>query len=306
MSEQRLFLHLILLCLGLLLPLSGILLFRQTTLAILSDLRLPRILHYVALGALGVSLYLSPRGNIPELGSYLPTFLLFVLCLTYAAVFAIVTNNLEDLETDKISNPLRPLVQGRVQPRPYLYAGYFCQLVALLAASAHSLRLFIGISAISLGYFLYSCEPFRLKKIPFLAKALIGFNSFFISITGYVLYGGNYRDFPLGWAFFILIPLSLAANFVDLKDVEGDRKMGVKTLPVIWGYEKARYFIAGSTLVSYLTGAFLLGHPWTYVLSLCAAAVHIYLLFVHPYNEKPIFVVYVGSLLALSVILLVC
>lgn len=306
MCEQELFLLLVLLFLAFLFPLVGILFFRQTTLAILSDLRLPRILHYVALGALGLSLYLRQTGRVLNLGTYLLVFLLFILCLIYAAVFAIVTNNIEDLETDEISNPLRPLVQGRVELRPYLYAGIFCQIVALLAASAHSLRLFIGIFAISLGYFLYSCQPFRLKKIPFLAKALIGFNSFCISITGYVLYGGNYREFPLEWAFFILIPLSLAANFVDLKDVEGDRKMGVKTLPVMWGYEKARYFIAASTLLSYLTGAILLGHSWAYLLSISAAAVHIFLLFAHPYNEKPIFAVYVGSLLALSVILLVC
>lgn len=272
---------------------------------ILGDLRIPRILHYVALAGLGMALHLrmvDDWGSVLQSG-LLPVFLLFIVALAYAAVFAIVTNNIEDLEADRISNPERPLVGNRVPKDSYYRAGVFCQGYALLLGILVQKEMFFGVLAISVGYYIYSCPPFRLKRFPFLAKGIIGFNSLAVALCGFVLAGGQLFQFPAIWIFYIVVPLSLAANFVDLKDTVGDGHTGVRTLPVLWGERKARFFIACCTVFAYGMAGFLLSIVWVYPLLLAVTVAHIWLLYRKPYDEKPIFLVYVTALLSLDVCL---
>jgi 4-hydroxybenzoate polyprenyltransferase len=231
-------------------------------------------------------------------------FLSFFICLIYAAIFAIVTNNIEDLEADRISNPDRPLVKRSIDPKSYFRAGVISLLIALGIAAFTDPRILAGISAISLGYFIYSCRPFRLKRIPFLSKFIIGLNSLVVALAGFALAGGMIPDFPLLWAFYILVPLALSANFIDLKDTEGDRATGIKTLPVIFGENRARQLIAVFTCCSYVMAALLLNVLWMYPLVLGTCAVHLWLLFRKPYREKPVFFTYLLAIFALNVLLL--
>lgn len=271
---------------------------------ICKDLRFLRILHYVALTLLGVVLYFDKESiHLLFSTAYPLKLVLFVVALVYAAIFAIISNNFEDLETDKISNTSRPLVQNTVNKDLYWKAGLFCQVFAFILSGVVQMEMFISIALISLGYYVYSCRPFRLKKIPFLAKLLIGFNSLVVAVAGFVLVGGKAADFPMIWIFYILVPLSLSANFVDLKDIEGDRAMNVRTLPVLWGAQKARFFIAFMTFVAYLIPCVLLQIWWVYPLTLFMLASHIYFLYAQPYHEKPVFLVYVSSIFGLNMFL---
>ena len=294
----------LLLGMAFLMPVLALILFPGLTKEILKDLRLLRILHYVALACLGGALYLR---NLPE-----PDWIslvaagyklgIFSLCLAYAAVFAIVTNNFSDLEADRISNPNRPLVQKRVNPRAYFLAAVFCEIFALGLALYIQKEMFWGVLAVSVGYFLYSCKPFRLKKIPILSKAIIGLNSWMVTLCGFSLAGGDVMDFPLIWSVFILVPLAFSANFVDLKDVEGDRQTGVATLPVIMGIKRAKLLIAAFTVMAYLMAGFLLQNLGLALLSLSLGCVHVFFLFRKPYREKPIFLIYVSGLFVLALL----
>lgn len=287
---------------GLLFPLVYLAVWPRLSVPVLKDLRLPRILHYVSLASIGGALHLR---TVDRLTTWLRSetvwlMPVFIVCLAWAAVFAIVTNNLADVETDRISNPGRPLVTGAVRKRPYLLAGIHCLFVAMgLSFLAHPL---MGgcITAISFIYFVYSCPPLRLKRIPIVSKLLIGLNSLLVAVAGFALTGGEAQDFPLWWALFILIPLSLAANFVDLKDTAGDRAAQVATLPVLLGEQRARHFIAGCTLSAYVTGAWLLQLAWLWPLSLGMAAAHLWFLYRQPYDERPVFLVYVSSLFGIA------
>ena len=272
---------------------------------IIRDLRVLRILHYVALAGLGVALYLRPSDDLflyftPH---SILVLLIFIVALVYAAVFAIVTNNIADLEADRISNPERPLVSGRVTVTPYYRAGLFCQVYALLLAGLVRKEMFFGILAISAGYFIYSCPPFRWKRFPFIAKLMIGLNSLAVAVCGFVLAGGELRMFPALWVFYILVPLSLAANFVDLKDTAGDGQTGVMSLPVLWGERRARFFIVCCTVFAYAMAGYLLHIIWLYPLLLLLTVAHIWFLYRKPYQEKPVFLVYVTALFGLDIFL---
>lgn len=40
-------------------------------------------------------------------------------------------------------------------------------------------------------------------------------------------------------------------NIIDIKDVEGDRKAGIKTLPVVFGLKRAKIFTGIFILIAY-------------------------------------------------------
>lgn len=275
--------------------------------AIINDIRALRILHYMILTILGSVLFWKEQSHlqVPLSVEIIFSHVLFFLALTYAAIFAIVTNNIEDLETDKISNPNRPLIAMAISKTTYLRAGIICLVIALVSSLINGYKSLLGILCISLGYFIYSCKPFRLKRFLFLAKFIIGINSWVAAVCGYLLMGGNLENFPVSWSIFILFPLALAANFIDLKDTEGDRKMNVKTLPVVFGEQKAKYAIAIFTIAAYLMAGILLHQLWMYLLVVFACGVHIYFLLKTPYNEKPVFLMYINSLVALIILLLI-
>ena len=290
---------------GMLFPLLAFAVWPSVTRALLGDMRVPRIVHYIALAGLGAALWLRIDGHQASLliAEFWLRMGLLVICLSYAAIFAIVTNNLADLQADRISNPHRPLVSGIVDARVYLRAGIVCECVALGLAYAADARMGAGILAISVGYFIYSCRPLRLKRIPIVSKLLIGINSLCVAVCGYALSGGFWLDFPNIWAFFILVPLSLSANFVDLKDTAGDQAQGVATLPVLLGEANARHLIAAATFATYLMGAILLDLSWAYPLNVVMAGLHVYFLYRKPYDERWVFLILIGALGGLDLFL---
>lgn len=284
----------------------GLTFFRPMTIAILRDLRFARLLHFIALATLGASLLLreaSTPGKTPWLDLAL-RFTLFCIALVYVAVFAIVTNNIEDLETDRITNRDRPLVRGDVAARPYFFAGAACLGFGLALGWLTQPAIFWALGGVSAVYVTYSCRPLRLKRIPILAKLLFGVNALLIAVCGYTMAGGEPRLFPVAWAVYLLVPLSLAANFVDLKDTEGDRQMGVLTLPVLLGEPRARLVIAAATFLTYAMAAVLLDVAWFYPVIAVLALLHIYFVMRQPYREVFVFLVYLSGMFALSLVLI--
>ena len=254
------------------------------------DLRLERIIHYFVLYLFGFVLYNDRLELLAEtpVETLLQTAL-YAVVLVYSALFAIASNNREDLEIDRITNTNRPLVRKTVDPQLYIRVSRISLVLSLLIAALAGMELLITIAGISLIYFLYSCRPFKLKRYVFLAKFLIGINSLLSAVCGFYVAGGAVSDFPVFWLVFILVPVSLLANFVDLKDTEGDQAAGIRTLPVLYGETFTRYFIAVCALIAYVMVGCYFGSLWIALLLTGTCGVHFYLLFRKPYREKALF-----------------
>lgn len=291
-----------LLAIVLILPIVFVVLSPKLGIPILQDIRLPRIIYFIALSGLGAALFLRHPVHFPFL--FQPELwlkgALWTVSLIYAAIFAIVTNNLADIQADRISNPNRPLITGAVKRGPYLFAGICSLMIALIVAFGSSVYAGFGITGISLGYFLYSCPPVRLKRIPILSKLIIGLNSLAVTMTGWVLVGGTWNTFPLAWIIFILGPLSLTANFIDLKDTEGDRAAGIATLPVLLGESIARHLIAAATILTYGMAGLLLNVWFVYPLGAICLMLQLFFLYRKPYAEKWVFLMLILALFGLD------
>jgi 4-hydroxybenzoate polyprenyltransferase len=271
--------------------------------AIVRDLRPLRILHYVVLFVLGYVLYRSTNRQYMALDHRVLYFVVVPLCLTGAALHAIVTNNLEDLAIDRISNPDRPHVRGDIPRTTYRAIGAWALAFSLATAAAvgYWCLLLVGITAGC--YFLYSATPFRLKRVPILSKLLIGTSSLAAAVLGFTAFGGNPLAFPAGYAFYFLVPFTLAANVLDLKDEAGDRSAGIRTLPVIVGGGAARIIIAISILGCYLCLYLILGRRLLAIPMAALCAVHVFTVVRRRYQEHWVLAAYLIGMIALVTVL---
>jgi len=125
--------------------------------------------------------------------------------------------------------------------------------LALFYAGVVNFPTFFIISLFIGNYFLYSAPPLRIKRIPFFSKLLISLNSLILIILGFFIITGSIINFPWEITIVFLIGATAVANFIDIKDYEGDKKVGVKTLPVILGIRKAKFLISLFFILTYLS-----------------------------------------------------
>ena len=155
-----------------------------------------------------------------------------------------VVNDWYDRDVDAINEPNRPIPSGRIPGRWGLYLSLIWTLLSLLLA------LTLGpwvLAATLVGLILawtYSAPPLRLKQNGWFGNAAVGFSYESLAwITGAaVMLGGAMPD----WRILILAFLyGLGAHGImtlnDFKAIEGDKQMGVRSLPVQLGVRGAAW-----------------------------------------------------------------
>jgi len=266
--------------------------------ALSRDLRFNRILHYELMPFLGF-FFALPHSHVRMTLTGLMEFGCLLVAIFFAGLFSLITNNLADIGTDRISNPGRPSVTGVIERTAYRRIAWISLAAALLYASAAGSVIFLFVSVFMAGYFLYSMPPLRLKRVPFFSKGLIAMNSIVLMLAGFSLAGFDPRTFPshLGW--FLFIAMTACINFIDIKDYEGDRAEGIRTLPVLLGVRISKWLFGIFFVVSYTLAPGYFGipevTPWAVLFGVLLFAAMV----APGYNEKRVFAVYLTSLLIL-------
>jgi chlorophyll synthase len=159
------------------------------------------------------------------------------VCATSQAV-----NDWFDRHVDAINEPQRPIPSGRIPGRWGLYLAIAWTLVSLLVASALGPW---GFGAAVVGLLLawaYSAPPLRLKANGWWGNAACGFSYEGIAwATGAaVMAGGQMPDArSLSLAALYSVGTHGIMTLNDFKAIEGDRQMGVRSLPVQLGVQRA-------------------------------------------------------------------
>ncbi|MFA5997195.1 MAG: UbiA family prenyltransferase [Candidatus Paceibacterota bacterium] len=262
---------------------------KKTALAVLGNIRTTRI--FLCLSLLGMG-SLSAYSRFPIMFTWVDWLSFTVLSLSWfsACMFATHVNDLADIEIDKISNPDRPLPRGAVTVREMHEISYVWLLLSLIGAYIVGYFAFFMSAIFISAYYLYSAPPFRLKQVPLFSSFLISiavlatvFAGFFFVSSGKII-----TEFPVSYAIGILIIFTLGVNIRDIKDVEGDRKAGIKTLPVIFG--KYGNEVVGFLLaLSFILAPFFLPFFTTYSIALPTAIIGYWLCVRKPYKERYIF-----------------
>ncbi|MEE4276905.1 MAG: chlorophyll synthase ChlG [Halieaceae bacterium] len=153
-----------------------------------------------------------------------------------------IVNDWFDRHVDAINEPYRPIPSGRVPGRWGLYYAVAWSLLGLafsallgpwvVAATAVGLALAWG----------YSAPPFRFKQNGWYGNAAVGLSYEGLAwVTGAaVLMGGALPPAPILW---LALLYSLGAHGImtlnDFKSIDGDREIGIKSLPAQLGADRA-------------------------------------------------------------------
>jgi chlorophyll synthase len=153
-----------------------------------------------------------------------------------------VVNDWFDRHVDAINEPQRPIPSGRVPGRWGLYFAIVWSLLALLVGYLLGPWVF---GATLLGMLLawaYSAPPTRLKLNGWWGNAAVGFSYEGLAwVTGAaVMIGGAMPDSRI---LMLAVLYSIGAHGImtlnDFKAIEGDRRLGVRSLPVQLGPQRA-------------------------------------------------------------------
>jgi 4-hydroxybenzoate polyprenyltransferase len=282
---------------------------RAFIIPILKDGRYLRLLHYLGMFIFGFVLAQATSFKpfaINTVSFFHGIFL--TLAIVFAWWFSVGTNNLADRDIDQIANPDRPTINNAVpEPIYRLFMKAFLALSFLYAGSVGFESLFLIMVFVG-NYYLYSMPPLRLKCVPFFSKILITVNCFALLVLGYVYYiksAGTFFNLYAseGVLIFILLAFTATINFIDLKDYEGDKGAGIKTLPVILGLEKSKMVIGFFFLLAYFATPIIFSNNMLFIPAIAAGSLQYYFINRREYDERPVFVLYLFSIYSLALLI---
>jgi chlorophyll synthase len=148
-------------------------------------------------------------------------------------------NDWFDRHVDAINEPDRPIPSGRVPGRSGLYIAIVWTGVSLLVAAALGpWVLAAGVVGLSLAW-AYSAPPLRLKLNGWLGNSAVGLCYEGLPwFTGAAALLGRLPDGRITWLAFLYSVGAFGIMVLnDFKSEEGDRKLGINTLPVQLGVD---------------------------------------------------------------------
>eukprot|EP00850_Spirogloea_muscicola_P010240 SM000059S18717 [mRNA] locus=s59:634475:638772:+ [translate_table: standard] len=183
-------------------------------------------------------------------------------------------NDWYDKEIDAINEPYRPIPSGRIteaqaqqvvqQILVLLFAGLAVSYGLDLWAGHETPTLF-ALSLMGAGIaYIYSAPPLKLKQSGWAGNYALG--SSYISLpwwAGQALFGHLELDVIILTLLYSTAGLGIAI-VNDFKSIEGDRKMGLNSLPVAFGVDKAKWICVGTIDLTQLSVAaylFVSGQP---------------------------------------------
>lgn len=161
-------------------------------------------------------------------------------------------NDFYDLSIDRSTNPGRPLVTGEVSGMEVVLLGTLMYFLSTVLALLHGDLVFtiVVFAALILG-FQYSAPPLRLRRHGITGALTIGAGISLAFLAGITSLGSVTLEGTMIALLFGLLAFT-ASSLKDFKDVQGDEKAGVKTLPVILGAAPAMRVIMLGMAASYL------------------------------------------------------
>lgn len=263
---------------------------KEKFIATIKNARPERINFYTASLFCGIAFaYINLAGNMPTILDIFGVICLFV-AWTALWMHAVHLNDIYDLEIDKISNKERPLVNNTLTTAEMADIGKIWLGIGLIGSwCAGFYPFFMALVYIACSY-VYSVPPLRLRRLPLIPSFLIGVACLSTILAGYFFISTNkeVQSFPVFLSIGIVVMVTLAINFKDVKDIEGDKVNGIMTIPTLFPKYGVQ-IVAGLFAISILLVPFFLNFYLLYIISLPCAIVGYKLITKKPYLEKYIF-----------------
>jgi len=192
-----------------------------------------------------------------------------LLCMTMSGPFLTgytqTINDWYDREIDAINEPYRPIPSGAIsenevkaQIAVLLLGGWACALkLDQWCEHDFPVVLFLAVFGSWISY-IYSAPPLKLKAEGW--KGCYALGSSYIALpwwAGMAVFGKLTPDVMFLTVLYSIAGLGIAI-VNDFKSIEGDRKLGLQSLPVAFGVEKAKWLTVSTIDITQLFVAFYL------------------------------------------------
>jgi len=224
---------------------------------VLRLLRFPNLLVVAATQLLVYYRVVLPAFSQEGIASVLPTWKLAELIIVTLLITAsgYLINDIQDVKTDNINRPgTNPVQRLGIETVMWFYA--VCILVGFMVSQLLAYRLgekdLLWIFPLAVG--MLSIYSVGMKRIPVLGNLLVA--AYCAGVPGVILLaerkgvrqliatnpdlGANVLRVCLLFMIFAFVATLLRELVKDLEDIRGDREVGRRTIPVMWGISLSR------------------------------------------------------------------
>ncbi|MCK5367557.1 MAG: geranylgeranylglycerol-phosphate geranylgeranyltransferase [Cyclobacteriaceae bacterium] len=156
-----------------------------------------------------------------------------------------IINDYYDIKIDYINKPDKVVVGKLIKRRIVLASHWLLNLVGI--GIGFYLNLYIGILNLFAGFLLWLYSN-QLKRLPFVGNLVIAFLTA-LSILVVAVYYHKNVSLLFCYAVFAFSINLIREIIKDMEDLRGDMRFGSKTLPIVWGLRKTKYFLYGLILI---------------------------------------------------------
>jgi len=239
-------------------------LYRKQFLAFIKNSRPVQIIYHQGLFMAGMGLGIFFTDFTWEFTIF--NFFSFVavsIAIACAWLASVVVNDIYDKKIDNITNQDRPLVLGIFSQENYIGVGFVMFFVSILFSAMVNPKVGFILIAYQFLASLYSAWPLRLKRFLGVASLVSALASLLVLFSGFVLVSPleDITQIPSRIIWLIGISLIFCLPIKDLKDIEGDKLDGVKTVPVVFGEYWGKVIIGGGIFASYIASSVFLNEP---------------------------------------------
>jgi chlorophyll/bacteriochlorophyll a synthase len=180
--------------------------------------------------------------GVPILANWYIALAGIVLAGPLVCAMSQAINDWYDRDVDAINEPHRPIPSGRIPGKWGLYIAGIWSVLSLLVAATLGTWVFVATVAGLFFAWAYSAPPLRLKRNGWLGNAACGFSYESLAwITGAAAMLGGALPSPQILALALLYGAGAHGIMTlnDFKAIKGDSEMGIRSLPVMLGPDRA-------------------------------------------------------------------
>jgi len=268
--------------------------FKEKFKAVIKNSRPERVAHFVLMIFFGLLVAYSIFSTVKFNWNDWLSVIMLCLSFYFSWMFAVCVNDIVDEDIDAISNTDRPLIINTLNKEDMKQSAFIFLIASLISGFLAGYTAFFFVLTFTALYYIYSAPPTRFKLIPFFSSFLIGLCCLTATLSGFFLLSPikYVSAFPSRIALAVVVIFFFGSHLRDMKDIEGDKKAGIKTVPVlfgnIWGPRIVGIFAAlAFLLVPIFSGIYIL-----FALAIPASLTAYYFVNRKPYKEKYIFRIY--------------
>ncbi len=201
-----------------------------------------------------------------------------------------------DAHIDAVNKPHRPIPRGLVTREEASSLALLIYFIAFFRAILISIQFWAIVTLITLLTIYYSMPPVRLKKRLWISNITIAFGRGGLGfLAAWTIFGDPLDPIPWVIGGILFIFLVGATTSKDFTDLEGDRRYGMRTLPVVYGPRRAAlittpFFVAPLLLIPIAVLRGYLIEEANYLMALSVWGVYVmYMLQGHAMDRDPNF-----------------